>query len=63
MPAGLCWLMTLGLLKLLSHSWSGVFLFFALLTHQLYFYFSALSPLATFQASLGNGLLEQKNCV
>lgn len=54
--------MALGLLKALSHSWSEIFLFFALLTHQLYFYFSALSPPATFQASLGNGLLEQRNC-
>lgn len=34
----------------------------ALLTHQPYFYFSALSPTTTFQASLGNGLLEQRNC-
>lgn len=61
--AGLCWSMALGLLKTLHHPWSGVFLFIALLTHQPYFYFSALSPTTTFQASLGNGLLEQRNCM
>lgn len=52
MLVGLCWSMALRLLKTLSHSWSGVFLLFALLTHWLFFYFSALSSHATFQASL-----------
>lgn len=60
---GLCWSVALGLLKTQHHPRSRVFLFLDLLTHQPYFYFSALSPTTTFQASLGNGLLEQRNCV